>query len=400
MRPADAPLDARLDTSLDAPLVARSIEVILAGQTDEGAYLAAPRFPTYRYCWFRDGSFIADAMDLWGRSDSAARFHRWVVGVLQRQLEAVAADPTHVLHTRYQPDGTPGQEDWPNFQLDGFGTWLWAYQRHLRLTEARADAADLVVVRGLADYLTRMWPRPNFDCWEEFQERVHPSTLAALFAGLRAASVLLDDRYYLGVAEAIRQFVRSHGVHRPTGAPPYLTKHVGSADVDANLLWVSLPYGVVAPDSELALATLAKVHTDLLDPDGGVHRYRGDTFYGGGSWILLTADLAQAHLALGERGEAERLRGWIEAQATPEGHLPEQVDTHLLAPGLKAEWDERWGTSATPLLWSHAAYLRLVAALEGREGAAAGRGEVLDEGGAADGTRVTDRSEARDRGVA
>lgn len=355
-------------TPAHASLVERSIEVILAGQTAQGAYLAAPSFPTYRYCWFRDGSFIADAMDLWGHSDSAARFHHWVLGVLRSQLDAVALDPTHVLHTRYQADGTPGQEDWPNFQLDGFGTWLWAYRRHLRHRSERAGAADLAVVRDLANYLTRMWPRPNFDCWEEFQERVHPSTLAALFAGLRAASELLEDRYYLGVAEAIRGYVRFHGVHRPAGAPPHFAKHVGSVDVDANLLWIAVPYGMVTPDSELAMGTLAKVRADLLDPDGGVHRYRADTYYGGGSWILLTADLAQTHWALGERAEAERLRGWIEAQATPEGHLSEQVDAHLLAPERKAEWDERWGQSANPLLWSHAAYLRLVAAMEGRAG--------------------------------
>lgn len=362
-----------------APLVERSIEVILAGQTAHGAYLAAPSFPTYRYCWFRDGSFIADAMDLWGHVGSAERFHHWVLSVLRSQLDAVAADPTHVLHTRYQADGAPGQEDWPNFQLDGFGTWLWAYRRHVRHRHVRhrdegAEADDLTVVRGLADYLTRMWPRPNFDCWEEFQERVHPSTLAALFAGLQAASELLDERYYLGVAEAIRGFVTAHGVHRSTGAPAHFAKHVGSTEVDANLLWVSLPYGVVAPDSELALATLAKVRADLLDPDGGVHRYRADTYYGGGSWILLTADLAQAHLALGERAEAERLRGWIESQARAEGYLPEQVESHLLAPERKAEWDELWGPSASPLLWSHAAYLRLVAAMEGRDPGAAGSG--------------------------
>ena len=35
------------------------------------------------------------------------------------------------------------------------------------------------------------------------------------------------------------------------------------------------------------------------------------------------------------------------------------VATRALHPERIAEWDERWGTSATPLLWSHAMYLTL-----------------------------------------
>nr|MBI2904378.1 glycoside hydrolase [Chloroflexota bacterium] len=43
-------------------LYRQSIEIILRNQTASGAYLASPNFPTYHYCWFRDGSFIAYAM--------------------------------------------------------------------------------------------------------------------------------------------------------------------------------------------------------------------------------------------------------------------------------------------------------------------------------------------------
>jgi len=35
------------------------------------------------------------------------------------------------------------------------------------------------------------------------------------------------------------------------------------------------------------------------------------------------------------------------------------VDDHLLDPTHVAEWLERWGTVATPLLWSHAMFVRL-----------------------------------------
>ena len=58
-------------------LCRRSIEVIEAGQASTGAYLASPSFPVYRYSWFRDGAFIADAMSRVGRGDSAERFFAW-----------------------------------------------------------------------------------------------------------------------------------------------------------------------------------------------------------------------------------------------------------------------------------------------------------------------------------
>lgn len=337
-----------------------SIKVIRQGQTPEGAYLAAPTFPTYRYSWFRDGSFIAEAMDANGLQDSAAAFHDWVVTVLEAELVSVSTDGG-VLHTRYLPDGSHGSEEWPNFQLDGFGTWLWAYARHVERAGYAPGPRALAVVTSLADHLAERWSRPNFDCWEEHQTEVHPSTLGALYAGFGAASVLLGDRYYQGVAHAVRSYLLEHGTNKDAEAH-YFTKHIGSNAVDANLLWLALPYGVVDVADPVFVATVAKVQRDLHDPAGGVHRYVKDTYYGGGSWLLLTADLAQVHLALGQRQEAERLLSWIEAQADPNGDMPEQVATHINDATYLPHWEKTWGTSAKPLLWSHAAYLRLLAA--------------------------------------
>ena len=56
-------------------LFQRSVEIILQNQSATGAYLASPNFDTYRYCWFRDGAFIAYAMNLAGEHESAQRFH-------------------------------------------------------------------------------------------------------------------------------------------------------------------------------------------------------------------------------------------------------------------------------------------------------------------------------------
>jgi GH15 family glucan-1,4-alpha-glucosidase len=67
--------------------------------------------------------------------------------------------------------------------------------------------------------------------------------------------------------------------------------------------------------------------------------------------------------AAGERDRAIDQLRWAASTATPEGFIPEQVGEHLLDPGKTAEWVDRWGGVATPLLWSHAMFIRLAVEL-------------------------------------
>jgi GH15 family glucan-1,4-alpha-glucosidase len=173
-------------------LVQRSIEIILENQSASGAYVASPNFPTYHYCWFRDGSFIAYAMDLVGQHESAHRFHRWVAERVHERKALILSGlakaqsggrltESEILHTRYHLDGTDGEPgEWPNFQLDGFGTWLWALNEHrkqnptVKLSNEMLNASELV-----ADYLSELWSLPCYDCWEEFSEHVTTHTLGS-----------------------------------------------------------------------------------------------------------------------------------------------------------------------------------------------------------------------------
>ena len=72
---------------------------------------------------------------------------------------------------------------------------------------------------------------------------------------------------------------------------------------------------------------------------------------------LSAAQLLNA--AAGDRDRAEELFAWSAATATDTGDMPEQVGEHLIAPGMRQEWIDKWGPVATPLLWSHAMFLRL-----------------------------------------
>lgn len=351
-----------------------SLDIIRAGQDADGAYVASPNFSQYGYAWLRDSTWIAYGMDCAGQHDSAHAYYRWVGRTLDGQRERVEQllhklehdepiDDADYLPTRFALDGTLGEDDWWDFQLDGYGTWLWGLVAHVEQTGDTAlwdevESAVKLTVR----YLTPLWQTPNYDCWEEHRHQIHVSTLAALYGGLCAVQRYKPALVPDALPSAIRDFTLQEG----TAPDGHLVKYLSNPAVDASLLWAAVPYGLVDVKSPEFSATLAKIERDLHRPDGGVYRYLEDVYYGGGEWLLLTAWLAWVYVKLDRDADARKLMTWINAQATPDGELPEQVIEHMLHPTHRQTWEERWGAIACPLLWSHGMYLVVDSLLEQR----------------------------------
>ncbi len=350
---------------LTDPLVPRSIEVLKAGQARTGAFVASPAFTVYRYAWLRDGAFCARALHAVGETEASEAWHGWVTRSIEAHRELIESAtrrieegetpaPGTMPPARYTLDGTleleDGQDPWPNFQVDGYGMWLWSLEAQLadrRLGRELARTVELV-----AAYLEATWRLKCFSCWEEFDDGEHASTLAAVFAGLAAASRLLDDERWFSAADLVRdelllRYVTDGRFKR------------GPADdrLDGSLAWLAVPFGVLAPDHPLVNATIGAIRSDLTGPSGGVYRYRGDTYFGGGEWLLLTSSVAWHDAVAGNRARAEEAQDWVRAQALPNGDLPEQVTVAAQDPSMIEPWVQRWGPVATPLLWSHAMYL-------------------------------------------
>jgi GH15 family glucan-1,4-alpha-glucosidase len=349
--------------SIEDSIARRSVEVLKDGQAPSGAFVASPTFPTYRYAWLRDGSFCAHALDVAGEHEEAAAFHRWVARSIERQRPSIesaiarvaagdAPAPEEMPPARYTLDGAReerGAEPWPNFQYDGYGMWLWALAGHLDGAGASpwADTVDLV-----ARYLAVARTLPSFSCWEELDDGEHGSALGAAVAGFDAAALLLDDDRWADEAARARSALFERFVHAGR-----FTRGPADERVDGSLVWLGVPFGVVQLDDPRLERTIAAVRRDLHRPGGGVYRYPGDTYYGGGEWILLACSLAWHESTVGNVEAADALRAWVRAQAGPSGDLPEQVTAHAQTPGMVAPWVERWGAVASPLLWSHAMYL-------------------------------------------
>ncbi len=352
--------------SLGDPVLGRSLEVLKAGQSPSGALIASPDFGVYRFAWLRDGAFCSHALDLAGETDAAWRWHEWVLRsveahrpMIETITERVAAGDTPPAHemppARYTLDGALERdsgdvEPWPNFQLDGYGMWLWALDEHLRghaLPEVHAATVELV-----AHYLHQSGLLECWNCWEEFDGGHHASTVASVFAGLRAAATLLGDVRWSEAAEQIRGVLLTD----------YLVDgrfRRGAADdrVDGSLLWLSVPFDVLPRDDPRIVATVETVRADLCGPGGGVYRFLGDTYFGGGQWLLLTSWLSWHDTLSGRPDLAAAAQQWVRSHALENGDLPEQVCGNAQDASMVEPWIERWGTVATPLLWSHAMYL-------------------------------------------
>jgi GH15 family glucan-1,4-alpha-glucosidase len=345
------------------------LDVIRSGQSPSGAYIAAPSFPTYRFSWFRDSAFIAHAMQLAGEVESARRFHEWAIEVVVKEKPqaeaAVDRARAHLspvapgyLRARYPAEGTLTDDPWPNFQLDGLGSWLWSLEAFARVQSLPLAGIERAV-EVVAMYLSELWPRPCFDCWEENGDQVHVSTLAAIHGGLVAAGSLLGSTRWTDHAAAVREFALQRGTFDGR-----FRKHLGTDLLDASLVWASTPFRMVEPTHPVMRRTVEELAKSLQGPTGGIRRYPGDSYYGGGEWVLLTAHLGWYWAEVGELERSYGAMSWVEAAADEHGHLAEQLIDGAQQPDRIREWMENWGPVANPLLWSHASYLILRHALQ------------------------------------
>ena len=352
----------------DDPLARHSIEVLKRGQARTGAFIASPAFPVYGFAWLRDGAFCAAALDVIGERAGARAFHQWVIrsieahrpmieSAIERLAEGETLPSEAMPPARYTLEGTLERQDdepWPNFQIDGYGMWLWALEEHL---SAEPDALSRPTVDLIARYLEASWRLKCFNCWEEFDGGEHASTLGAAVAGLNAAARLLDVGDYAAAAACARERLLESFL-----ADSRFKRGVDDDRLDGSLLWLAVPFGVLEPTDRRMAATVEAIRRDLRGPNGGVYRYRGDTYYGGGEWLLLTSSLAWHDAVSGNPGGYDEAQTWVRAQARPNCDLPEQVSEHAQEPEMVKPWLRRWGPVATPLLWSHAMFLLAEAA--------------------------------------
>lgn len=364
--------------------------------TDEtGAMIAAPEFDPdrrwcggYGYCWGRDAAYMVYALDVAGCHDMTADFYRWTARV---------QEPEGVWYQRYWVTGEVAPS-WGFIQIDETGSILWGLWQHIAMTQNRDLLQELwPTIERAAGFLVQYRDAEtglvdvSWDLWEE-RYGLHTYSNAAVWGGLQGAAQLASmlghedqAQQWLASAAALKEAVLKHcwsplhnrflrcikqrvpewlkhdpeHQHRVQELPPpagcFYPEYMVAEDatVDASLLGLVTPFGMLPADDARVVATVAVIERDLTQsPAGGVVRYPGDHYRGGNPWIICTLWLAQYYNHLGEKARAVQLLNWAVDHRTSLDLLPEQVDRNTGEPA--------W---VVPLAWSHAMYMLTVAGL-------------------------------------
>lgn len=349
----------------EAAVFRRALIVLKQLQADTGALLAAASTlsPAYHFVWIQDFAADVRALVACGYMEEA----RAAIDFLARVQKADG--DWWVTH---RADGRPFLL-WEHGSEWMGGHWVSALAVY---AEATQDEASLrrwwpVIERACrfmtAQITTTGLIGPNMDLWETYKDQSWSYTNASFVGGLEAAARLAERRglpdqarTWREAAARIRQALRVQAVVAPEG---YLGKGVrpGAAApdrmIDASILGATWPFGVVAPQDPISLATTRRITERLLQPGGGVRRWESDAWYGGQGWCELTDWLALVAHQQGDRALALRLHAANTERAHTTGSLQ-----------LGEVFDERTGTfpSAFPLGWPEAQYVVTSLALRGR----------------------------------
>jgi GH15 family glucan-1,4-alpha-glucosidase len=349
-------------------LLESSVEVLLKNQSRYGSFIAAPNFKPYGFCWLRDSSYIAYALDLMDRRESV-RFFDWAFRAIEHyglKVDSLVRKKAHGekilaedhLHARYTLRGFEDYGKWGNKQFDGCGNLLWAFSKHLERTgeESQLDTY-LHEIAIIVRYLTNFWDDVCYDVWEENGDKVHLSTISAIYGGLSHINEYLKEEEITKSLKKIKKYVTDNFVSDNKYMKMYDPSKNKCSGLDSTALTLFFPNKVVEADDSTLANTVKEIEKRLFT-GGGLKRYDGDTYYGGNPWIVTTGMLALYYTENGKLENARDLVGWIEDHSR-NSLLPEQVfDSKYANDPLRYQWWLRyWGQPANPLLWSHAMYI-------------------------------------------
>lgn len=357
----------------------RSILLVKSHIDERGAVIASTDTTmlhhardAYAYCWPRDGAYAVWPLIRLGYTQEPEAFFAFCrqtihpKGYLMHKFEADGS--LGASWHGYEHDGVvaaPIQEDETALTLFVFAQY---YQIHKNDALLKYYYPDFVqpMAEFLASYINKTTglPEATYDLWEEhFLTTTYTTsvTYAALIAAADLADAFSDSESAVRWRTAAEDIALSAHKHlynkdRKVFYKGLLVKTDGTIikndTVDASAVFGAFMYGLFDFDSEeiknsmlVMKETLKMPQVDVL----GLARYENDNYsrvsneITGNPWFITTLWLAQYHLELGNKNEAERIIRWCQKSMATSGILSEQINPfngHFV--------------SVAPLTWSHA----------------------------------------------
>ncbi len=322
---------------------------------NHGGIVAAPCMePEYRFCWPRDATYDAYALDRCGFHEESEKFYKWC----QRAQEKEGG-----LYQRYYIEAKLRGPCWSS-QIDEIATVIWGMKKHFDLTrDYRFLESVWSTVKQAANFICdSIDPKTYFaesvGLWEE-RFGSHTYSNAAVCNALKTAAKIAE---LLGQNKLSQKWFSLHENTRSSllnsawdNEKKRFIKTINPRDdnLDVSLLGLAFPFEVLPADEDRMKKTAFAVEQAFSYPVGGIGRYPEDSYYGGNPWILSTLWLALYYEKLGDTDRMEQLIAWAIDRATNLDLLPEQVDKTNGFP-----------ISAVPLAWSHAFFISAVIGLD------------------------------------
>lgn len=339
-------------------LIESSKRVILDCTMPAGGIVAAPcskpYYPkdakNYKFVWPRDGAFITMAARMIG-VDVHDKFFNWCTKV-------EAWSRTGLYFEKYFINGKKAA---PAFQPDQTGNILMSAVDFFEHGTTRFPLNMEKLIKKSASGLCKIWNGKHFtmvteDLWEERNcfpdlEDNFTYSLAACYHGLKEAYRLYPEQEWNETADSIREAILA-------SPGDYFYRAFGQLSdqrVDASLIGLVWPYGIVGADDPRFLKTLELMEKNIMK-DLGVYRYEHDEYdgwmynktlkrkKGAGYWPLLSLWFSIYYKQAGNNEKAEQYFQKVIDDVEGD-HIPEQVfDNHLQV-------------AVSPLCWSHAMFI-------------------------------------------
>lgn len=340
-------------------LIEASKKVILDCSLENGAIVAAnstkPYYPkeakNYFYVWPRDASFACVAADMLGLPQVPEKFFGWLME------RAEGWKGTGLFYEKYHPNGMQATN---RFQPDQGGSVLFALWHHFKDNPENAGRYGRLAA-GSADGICKAWKKGRFsqvtnDLWEERLafpdlEENFTYSLAACIHGLKCADSLLETKKYARTAREMKRILLANA--RKKGHFFRSFGRLNDERIDASLLGLLWPFGIVEADNQLFKRTLELIEGRIVK-NYGVYRYEQDEYdgwmfrtmhrkKGGGFWPILNFWMS---VVLERMGNKKKARAYYTKAINAAGnHLPEQI------------FENNIQKSVSPLCWSHAMFI-------------------------------------------
>jgi glucoamylase len=346
---------------------------------------------TYSYMWPRDGAMVSHALVLAHQGELSRAFFRFAQRVIEPEGYFLHKyNPTGTLASSWHPWVIEGRKTLP-IQQDETALVTWALRRHFLVFRDVEFVRDLYnpLVIDAAEWMLEFrdpsgLPKPSWDLWEE-RRGVHLFTVCATIGALRSAHDFARDMGALDRAEEFRAGAESMtramirvmwDEGRGRFARMATPLDDGSYRLDFTLdasAYALFAFGALDARDERVDRHMRAIGERLWvqTPIGGMARYEHDHYHAverhditrvpGNPWVICTLWYAQWLVerarTIEELQEALPMLEWTHQRALPSGVLAEQFDPYTGAQ-----------VSVSPLTWSHATYMIVVAKYLRRHG--------------------------------